>query len=104
MQVSKNSEEYLTLQQKLNEIILAHQLNPSKNGMFVKGEGVNAFMGCYGGEPQPFFTSTTYLEQNHTIYFFVALLFAILDWSVVTFQGLSSPRWGPDYSSRFILQ
>ncbi|XP_057179094.1 myosin-IIIa isoform X2 [Triplophysa rosa] len=52
-QVSKSSEEYLSLQQKLNEIILAHQLNPSKNGMFVKGEGVNALMGCYGDAKQP---------------------------------------------------
>ncbi|KAA0704947.1 Myosin-IIIa [Triplophysa tibetana] len=47
-QVSKSSVEYLNLEQKLNDIILAHQLNPSKNGMFVKGEGVNALMGCYG--------------------------------------------------------
>nr|XP_055038239.1 myosin-IIIa isoform X2 [Misgurnus anguillicaudatus] len=49
LQVNKASEEYLSLQQKLNEIILAHQLDPSKNGMFVKGEGINAFMGSYTG-------------------------------------------------------
>ncbi|XP_073669275.1 myosin-IIIa [Paramisgurnus dabryanus] len=49
LQVSKASEEYLSLQQKLNEIILAHQLDPSKNGMFVKGEGINALMGSYTG-------------------------------------------------------
>lgn len=95
MQVSKSSVEYLNLEQKLNDIILAHQLNPSKNGMFVKGEGVNALMGCYGGKPLPCFTFTNYLEQNH---FFVALLLAIhdLDWSDVTFQCFSSLRWGPD--------
>ncbi|XP_073686537.1 myosin-IIIa isoform X2 [Garra rufa] len=46
-QVSKASEEYLTLQKKLNEIILAHQLNPSQNGMFVKGQDMNGYMGYY---------------------------------------------------------
>ncbi|RXN11882.1 myosin-IIIa isoform X2 [Labeo rohita] len=46
-QVTKASEDYLTLQKKLNEIILAHQLNPSKNGMFVKGESINGYMGYY---------------------------------------------------------
>ncbi|XP_051542770.1 myosin-IIIa-like [Myxocyprinus asiaticus] len=47
IQVTKASEEYLTLQKKLNEIILAHQLNPSKNGMFVKGQAINGYMGGY---------------------------------------------------------
>ncbi|XP_067291674.1 myosin-IIIa [Pseudorasbora parva] len=42
-QVTKASEDYLSLQQKLNEIILAHQLNPSKNGMFVKGQAMNGY-------------------------------------------------------------
>ncbi|XP_077100295.1 myosin-IIIa isoform X2 [Siphateles boraxobius] len=46
-EVSKASEDYLSLQKKLNEIILAHQLNPSKNGMFVKGQAMNGYMGCY---------------------------------------------------------
>ncbi|XP_048030659.1 LOW QUALITY PROTEIN: myosin-IIIa [Megalobrama amblycephala] len=46
-EVSKASEDYLSLQKKLNEIILAHQLNPSKNGMFVKGQPMNGYMGCY---------------------------------------------------------
>ncbi|TRY58515.1 hypothetical protein DNTS_004926 [Danionella cerebrum] len=46
-QVTKASEDYLSLQKKLNEIILAHQLNPSKNGMFVKGLPMNGYMGCY---------------------------------------------------------
>ncbi|KAK2869843.1 hypothetical protein Q8A67_024235 [Cirrhinus molitorella] len=46
-QVTKASEDYLTLQKKLNEIILAHQLNPSKNGMFVKGQDMNGYMGYY---------------------------------------------------------
>ncbi|XP_028826695.1 LOW QUALITY PROTEIN: myosin-IIIa [Denticeps clupeoides] len=35
-QISKASQEYLALQQKLNEIILAHQIDPENNGMFVK--------------------------------------------------------------------
>uniref|UniRef100_A0A8C0YI31 non-specific serine/threonine protein kinase n=1 Tax=Cyprinus carpio carpio TaxID=630221 RepID=A0A8C0YI31_CYPCA len=38
---------FLSLQKKLNEIILAHQLNPSENGMFVKGQPLNGYMGCY---------------------------------------------------------
>ncbi|XP_016113592.1 myosin-IIIa-like [Sinocyclocheilus grahami] len=46
-QVTNASEDYLSLQKKLNEIILAHQLNPSKNGMFVKGQPMNGYMGCY---------------------------------------------------------
>ncbi|KAK9953574.1 hypothetical protein ABG768_017558 [Culter alburnus] len=46
-EVSKASEDYLSLQKKLNEIILAHQLDPSKNGMFVKGQPMNGYMGCY---------------------------------------------------------
>ncbi|XP_051969899.1 myosin-IIIa-like [Xyrauchen texanus] len=47
IQVNKASEEFLVLQKKLNEIILAHQLDPSKNGMFVKGEAINGLMGSY---------------------------------------------------------
>uniref|UniRef100_A0A9J7Y4Z5 non-specific serine/threonine protein kinase n=1 Tax=Cyprinus carpio carpio TaxID=630221 RepID=A0A9J7Y4Z5_CYPCA len=46
-QVTKVSEDFLSLQKKLNEIILAHQLNPSENGMFVKGQPLNGYMGCY---------------------------------------------------------
>uniref|UniRef100_A0A8C1RP33 non-specific serine/threonine protein kinase n=1 Tax=Cyprinus carpio TaxID=7962 RepID=A0A8C1RP33_CYPCA len=45
--VTKVSEDFLSLQKKLNEIILAHQLNPSENGMFVKGQPLNGYMGCY---------------------------------------------------------
>uniref|UniRef100_A0A8C2HP50 non-specific serine/threonine protein kinase n=1 Tax=Cyprinus carpio TaxID=7962 RepID=A0A8C2HP50_CYPCA len=41
------SEDYLSLQKKLNEIILAHQLNPSENGMFVKGKPMNGYTGSY---------------------------------------------------------
>ncbi|XP_059391033.1 myosin-IIIa-like isoform X3 [Carassius carassius] len=46
-QVTSASEDYLSLQKKLNEIILAHQLNPSENGMFVKGKPMNGYMGGY---------------------------------------------------------
>ncbi|XP_030624792.1 myosin-IIIa [Chanos chanos] len=42
-QISKASQDYLALQQKLNEIILAHQVDPSTNGMFVKGKAVNGY-------------------------------------------------------------
>uniref|UniRef100_A0A673YQQ0 non-specific serine/threonine protein kinase n=1 Tax=Salmo trutta TaxID=8032 RepID=A0A673YQQ0_SALTR len=41
--VTKSSQNYMSLQQKLNEIILAHQINPANNGMFVKGQAVNGF-------------------------------------------------------------
>ncbi|XP_059380323.1 myosin-IIIa isoform X1 [Carassius carassius] len=46
-QVTKVSEDFLSLQKKLNEIILAHQLNPSENGMFVKGQPINGYLSCY---------------------------------------------------------
>uniref|UniRef100_A0AAQ5XBC1 non-specific serine/threonine protein kinase n=1 Tax=Amphiprion ocellaris TaxID=80972 RepID=A0AAQ5XBC1_AMPOC len=42
-QVTKTSQEFLALQQKLNEIIQAHQSNPENNGMFVKGKAVNGY-------------------------------------------------------------
>uniref|UniRef100_A0A673YPI6 non-specific serine/threonine protein kinase n=1 Tax=Salmo trutta TaxID=8032 RepID=A0A673YPI6_SALTR len=42
-EVTKSSQNYMSLQQKLNEIILAHQINPANNGMFVKGQAVNGF-------------------------------------------------------------
>ncbi|XP_072534788.1 myosin-IIIa [Salminus brasiliensis] len=48
-QISSVSEDYLALQQKLNEIILAHQINPASNGMFMKGQALNG----YAGTDQP---------------------------------------------------
>ncbi|KAK6299813.1 hypothetical protein J4Q44_G00298460 [Coregonus suidteri] len=42
-EVTKSSQNYMSLQQKLNEIILAHQINPANNSMFVKGQAVNGF-------------------------------------------------------------
>uniref|UniRef100_A0A8K9Y1C4 non-specific serine/threonine protein kinase n=1 Tax=Oncorhynchus mykiss TaxID=8022 RepID=A0A8K9Y1C4_ONCMY len=42
-EVTTSSQNYMSLQQKLNEIILAHQINPANNGMFVKGQAVNGF-------------------------------------------------------------
>uniref|UniRef100_A0A8C2AZM0 non-specific serine/threonine protein kinase n=1 Tax=Cyprinus carpio TaxID=7962 RepID=A0A8C2AZM0_CYPCA len=47
LRVTSASEDYLSLQKKLNEIILAHQLNPSENGMFVKGKPMNGYTGSY---------------------------------------------------------
>uniref|UniRef100_A0A672NH23 non-specific serine/threonine protein kinase n=1 Tax=Sinocyclocheilus grahami TaxID=75366 RepID=A0A672NH23_SINGR len=46
-EVTKVSEDFLSLQKKLNEIIHAHQLNPSENGMFVKGQPMNGYMSYY---------------------------------------------------------
>ncbi|KAF4096052.1 hypothetical protein G5714_023655 [Onychostoma macrolepis] len=46
-EVTKVSEDFLSLQKKLNEIILAHQLNPNENGMFVKGQPMNGYMSYY---------------------------------------------------------
>ncbi|KAM6953389.1 myosin-IIIa [Aplochiton taeniatus] len=40
-EIMKTSQDFLTLQQKLNEIIQAHQSSPDTNGMFVKGSAVN---------------------------------------------------------------
>ncbi|KAI4902352.1 hypothetical protein NFI96_020808, partial [Prochilodus magdalenae] len=40
-QISSLSQDYLTLQEKLNDIILAHQINPVSNGMFMKGQALN---------------------------------------------------------------
>uniref|UniRef100_A0A3P8SPF2 non-specific serine/threonine protein kinase n=1 Tax=Amphiprion percula TaxID=161767 RepID=A0A3P8SPF2_AMPPE len=42
-EVAKTSQDFLALQQKLNEIIQAHQSNPENNGMFVKGKAVNGY-------------------------------------------------------------
>ncbi|XP_076147278.1 myosin-IIIa [Alosa pseudoharengus] len=42
-QISQSSQECFTVQMKLNEIILAHQMDPSSNGMFMKGKAVNGF-------------------------------------------------------------
>ena len=36
-QIAQTSQDFVAVQQKLNDIILAHQLNPETNGMFVKG-------------------------------------------------------------------
>ncbi|KAJ8010084.1 hypothetical protein DPEC_G00071330 [Dallia pectoralis] len=42
-EVSKVSQNYMSLQQNLNEIIQAQHTNPANNGAFVKGEAVNGF-------------------------------------------------------------
>ncbi|KAJ8396803.1 hypothetical protein AAFF_G00014020 [Aldrovandia affinis] len=43
-QISTASEHYMPLQKKLNEIILAHQMNPTSNGMFMRGKQVNGYV------------------------------------------------------------
>lgn len=40
----KTSQDFAALQQKLNEIIQAHQSNPENNGMFVRGKAVNGLV------------------------------------------------------------
>ncbi|XP_062234995.1 myosin-IIIa isoform X1 [Platichthys flesus] len=42
-QIAKTSQDFLALQDKLNEIIQAHQSNPANNGMFVRGKAINGF-------------------------------------------------------------
>uniref|UniRef100_A0A3B5AIX9 non-specific serine/threonine protein kinase n=1 Tax=Stegastes partitus TaxID=144197 RepID=A0A3B5AIX9_9TELE len=39
----QSSQDFHALQQKLNEIIQAHQSNPENNGMFVRGKPVNGY-------------------------------------------------------------
>ncbi|TKS87457.1 Myosin-IIIa [Collichthys lucidus] len=43
-EVMKTSQDFAALQQKLNEIIQAHQSNPENNGMFVRGKAVNGLV------------------------------------------------------------
>ncbi|XP_065805147.1 myosin-IIIa [Labrus bergylta] len=40
-EITKVSQDFVALQHKLNEIIEAHQSNPEKNGMFVRGKTMN---------------------------------------------------------------
>ncbi|KAK3572260.1 hypothetical protein QTP86_029526 [Hemibagrus guttatus] len=50
LQISSVSQDFLMLQQKLNQIIMAHQINPTSNGMFTRGQVVN---GSHGNDQQP---------------------------------------------------
>ncbi|XP_053478643.1 myosin-IIIa-like [Ictalurus furcatus] len=43
--ISSVSQDFLMLQQKLNQIIMAHQINPSSNGMFTRGQVMNSSLG-----------------------------------------------------------
>ncbi|XP_051910752.1 myosin-IIIa isoform X2 [Hippocampus zosterae] len=42
-QIAKTSHKFVALQQKLTDIIQAHQSNPERNGMFVKEKPINGF-------------------------------------------------------------
>ncbi|XP_070409343.1 myosin-IIIa isoform X1 [Nothobranchius furzeri] len=42
-EIANTSQDFEALQQKLNEIIQAHQSNPENNGMFVRGKAINGF-------------------------------------------------------------
>ncbi|XP_067343074.1 myosin-IIIa isoform X1 [Channa argus] len=44
-EIAKASQNFVALQQKLNEIIQAHQSNPENNGMFVRGNPINGYAG-----------------------------------------------------------
>ncbi|XP_061661821.1 myosin-IIIa [Syngnathoides biaculeatus] len=43
IQIAETSHNFVALQQKLTEIIRAHQSNPERNGTFVEGKAVNGF-------------------------------------------------------------
>ncbi|MCI4374873.1 hypothetical protein PGIGA_G00011260 [Pangasianodon gigas] len=43
--ISSVSQDFLMLQQKLNQIIMAHQINPTSNGMFTRGHVMNGTLG-----------------------------------------------------------
>ncbi|KAF4087766.1 hypothetical protein AMELA_G00074380 [Ameiurus melas] len=43
--ISNVSQDFLVLQQKLNQIIMAHQINPTSNGMFTRGQVMNNSLG-----------------------------------------------------------
>ncbi|KAK5878186.1 hypothetical protein CesoFtcFv8_025618 [Champsocephalus esox] len=42
-EIAKTSQDFMSLQLKLNEIIQAHQSNPENNGMFVRGKAMNGY-------------------------------------------------------------
>ncbi|XP_037550372.1 myosin-IIIa [Nematolebias whitei] len=42
-EIAETSQDFAALQQKLNEIIQAHQSNPENNGMFVRGKAINDY-------------------------------------------------------------
>uniref|UniRef100_A0A087XQA4 non-specific serine/threonine protein kinase n=1 Tax=Poecilia formosa TaxID=48698 RepID=A0A087XQA4_POEFO len=42
-EIAETSQDFGALQQKLNEIIQAHQSNPENNGMFVRGKAINGY-------------------------------------------------------------
>ncbi|XP_029314001.1 LOW QUALITY PROTEIN: myosin-IIIa [Cottoperca gobio] len=42
-EIAKTSQDFVALQQKLTEIIQAHQSNPENNGMFVRGKATNGY-------------------------------------------------------------
>lgn len=49
VQISSVSQDFLMLQQKLNQIIMAHQIDPTSNGMFTRGLFMN---GSHGTDQQ----------------------------------------------------
>ncbi|XP_039983497.1 myosin-IIIa [Xiphias gladius] len=42
-QISQTSQDFVALQQKLNEPTQAHQSSPENNGMFVRGKAINGY-------------------------------------------------------------
>ncbi|KAI5608023.1 myosin-IIIa isoform 2 [Silurus asotus] len=45
MHINNVSQDFLTLQHKLNQIIMAHHINPTSNGMFTRGQTANGSTG-----------------------------------------------------------
>ncbi|KAI5106603.1 myosin-IIIa isoform 2 [Silurus meridionalis] len=45
MHINNVSQDFLTLQHKLNQIIMAHHINPTSNGMFTRGQATNGSTG-----------------------------------------------------------
>lgn len=44
-QISRTAQDFAALQQKLNEIMQAHQSNPEHHGMFVRGKNpINGYV------------------------------------------------------------
>ncbi|TTU28032.1 Myosin-IIIa [Bagarius yarrelli] len=65
--INSVSQDFLMLQQKLNQIIMAHQINPTSNGMFTRGQLLNISQGVDQQLPAPIAeTQQTRLSRRDT--------------------------------------
>uniref|UniRef100_A0A8C4RZM5 non-specific serine/threonine protein kinase n=1 Tax=Erpetoichthys calabaricus TaxID=27687 RepID=A0A8C4RZM5_ERPCA len=67
LQITHFSENYLALQQKLNEIILARQLKPLNHGVYVKEKQMNGFPKHHPQAEQPQTRSPRRPQQPKTL-------------------------------------